>query len=202
MKQSIKDTIIPFFMLLIIFSSCSNNPDQKDLKKGNEETLKVEREENHSVTTEDSVKFYNTNISVTGDIQFPLNLTVDSLKKMNVVVLDSLNTVCQSGALRSQSKNSRGVLLRDIINKAGIKQLDHADRNFYIVARASDGYKATFSWAELFNNPTGEHTYIIFEENNQPIIKNGAMVLSCNNDIKTGPRHVNWLKSIEVKRVD
>ncbi|MEO9004236.1 MAG: hypothetical protein ABI288_05850, partial [Ginsengibacter sp.] len=75
-------------------------------------------------------------------------------------------------------------------------------RNFYIVARASDGYKATFSWAEIFNNPTGENTYIIFEENDKPILKKGAMMLNCNNDIKTGPRHVSWLKSVEVNRVD
>lgn len=102
----------------------------------------------------------------------------------------------------NQSTSSRGVLLKDILNKAGIKQLNHTDRNFYIVARASDGYKATFSWAEIFNNPTGDHTYVTFEENNKPITRKRTMVLNCNTDIKTGPRHVNWLKSIEVKRVD
>lgn len=203
MKQNIKIIItIPLSILLITFTNCSNDVNQKDEHNQKEATSKIEKADNHSVTAEDSVKFYSNTLAVTGKVESPLILTVDSLKKMKVVALDSLNIVCQSGAIMNQSASSRGVLLKDIVNKAGIEQNGHADRNFYIVVRASDGYKATFSWAEIFNNPTGENTYIMFEENNQPIIKNEAMVLNCTNDIKTGPRHVNWVKSIEVNRVD
>lgn len=101
---------------------------------------------------------------------------------------------------KKNDKNAKGVLLKDILEKAKIKQNGHKDRNFYIVARASDDYKATFSWAELFNNPTGENVYVLFEENGKPI-KNGEMILICKNDIKTGARHVYWLKSIEVNKV-
>ncbi|MBW7936520.1 MAG: hypothetical protein H3C71_05110, partial [Flavobacteriales bacterium] len=110
--------------------------------------------------------------------------------------------VCQSGANMKEDKICKGVLLRDILEKAKIKQTNHKDRNFYIVARATDNYKATFSWAEIFNNPTGDNIYILFEENGQPIQKQGDMILICKNDIKTGPRHVYWLSSIEVNRVD
>ena len=198
MKQNIK--VIISIPVLILLMNCSNN-NQQDVRN-QKESSKTEKENKHSFTAEDSVKFYSNTLAITGDIEHPLILTVNSLKKMNVVALDSLNIVCQSGAIMNQSKSSRGVLLKDILNKAGIRQLNHTDRNFYIVARASDGYKATFSWAEIFNNPTGDHTYITFEENNKPITRKGAMVLNCNNDIKTGPRHVNWLKSIEVNRVD
>ena len=108
--------------------------------------------------------------------------------------------VCQSGEVKKDDKICKGVLLKDILEKAKIKQNGHKDRNFYIVARASDDYKATFSWAEIFNNPTGENTFVLFEENRKPI-KNGEMILICKNDIKTGPRHVYWLKSIEVYKV-
>lgn len=202
MKQHIKIIrIVPILILLIIFARCDNS-EQLNIINQKEASSKIEKTDKHSFTAEDSVKFYSNTLSVTGDVESHLILMVDSLKKMNVVALDSLNIICQSGAIMNQSKSSRGVLLKDILNKAGIKQLNHKDRNFYIVARASDGYKATFSWAEIFNNTTGENTYIIFEENNHPITKKGAMVLNCNNDIKTGPRHVNWLKSIEVHRVD
>lgn len=199
MKQNIKVIIsIPILFLLM---NCSNN-NQHDASNDKETFSIVEKANKHSFTAEDSVKFYNTTLAITGDVEVPLNLTVDSLKRMNVVAFDSLNIVCQSGAIMNQSVSSRGVLLKDILNRAGVKQNNHADRNFYIVARASDGYKATFSWAEIFNNPTGENTYIIFEENDKPISKKGAMMLNCNNDIKTGPRHVSWLKSVEVNRVD
>ena len=193
--------LISLFLLSITLFRCNNNEFEKALFPINP-SLKTEVDNKHLITDEESVKYYSNILAVTGEVASPLNLTVDSLKKMTVVTFDSLNIVCQSGAIMNQSKSSRGVLLKDVLNKAGIIQNNHTDRNFYIVARASDGYKATFSWAELFNNPTGEQTYIMFEENNQPVTKKGAMVLNSNHDLKTGPRHVNWLKSIEVYRVD
>lgn len=193
---------IPIMILLITGIGCSNKGDKHNTDNQKGTSSKIEKTDKHPLTAEDSIKFYSNSFSISGDVEFPLTLTVDSIKKMHVVLLDSLNVVCQSGAIMNQSSASSGVLLKDILNKAGIKQRNHTDRNFYIVVRATDGYKATFSWAEIFNNPTGENTYIIFEENNNPLTKKGAMMLICNNDIKTGPRHVNWLKSIEVNRVD
>ncbi len=202
MKENIKTILtIPIVILMMNLTGCSNSTDQQEKDHKKEETSKNKKTDKDLISAEDSAKFYSNSFSITGDIEFPLTLTVDSLKKMNVVALDSSNIVCQSGAIKNQSKSSRGVLLKDILNKAGIKQNNHSDRNFYIVVRASDGYKATFSWAEIFNNPTGDSTYVIFEQNNQPVTKKGAMLLNCNNDIKTGPRQVNWLKSIDVNRV-
>ncbi|MCO5274974.1 MAG: molybdopterin-dependent oxidoreductase [Flavobacteriales bacterium] len=154
------------------------------------------------ITAEDSLKFLSKQLAVTGAVETPLVLTVDSLKKMNVATITDFTVVCQSGANMKQDSTAKGVLLRDILEKAKIKQSGHKDRNFYIVARATDGYKATFSWAELFNNPTGDNVYVLIEENGRPIVRQGDMILICRNDIKTGPRHVYWLNSIEVHRVE
>lgn len=187
------------FIVLLIFSRCNNSsvlepaPSASIAKSGHTHQL---------LSAKDSAELVSKTIRVTGDVQHELNLTADSLRKMKTVNLDDLNVVCQSGATVKTDKTSKGVLLKDILEKAVIKQSDHKDRNFIIVARASDNYKATFSWAELFNNPTGESTYVLFEENGKPILKTGNMILICTNDIKTGPRHVNWLKSIEVMRVN
>jgi len=153
------------------------------------------------VSAEDSAKYTRKQIRISGDVEFPLSLTVDSLKKMKVETIENFVVVCQSGANMKENKTCKGVLLRDILEKAKIKQANHKDRNFYIVARASDNYKATFSWAELFNNPTGDNVYVIFEENGKAIEQQGDMILICKNDTKTGPRHVYWLSSIEVNRV-
>ena len=202
MKQHTKiNLIMPLLILLMILTRCNSN-DLQDEPRHIEDSSKTGKIDSHSFTEEDSLRFFSQSITITGEVETPLILTVDSLKKMEIATLDSSNIVCQSGAIMNQSKSSRGILLKDILSKAKLHQQNHKDRNFYIVARASDGYKATFSWAELFNNPTGEHTYVIFEENNLPLTTKGAMMLNSNHDIKTGPRHVNWLKSIEVKRVD
>lgn len=185
--------------IALIFYGCFHSTKPEPTESTNEET----KSHVHSpLSANDSAALVNAIIEVKGDVVNPLRLNVDSLKKMKVVSLDEFNVVCQSGATVKTDKTSKGVLLRDILEKAVVKQLDHKDRNFIIVARASDDYKSAFSWGEIFNNPTGQNTYVLFEENGRPIKSLGEMVLICTNDIKTGPRHVNWLKSIEVARVD
>ncbi len=154
-----------------------------------------------TMTAEDSASYISKRITVSGDVEHELTLTVDSLKAMNVATIEDFAVVCQSGDSTQKDLTCKGVLLKDILDKAAIAQRNHKDRNFYIVARASDGYMATFSWAELYNNPAGAGVYVIFEENGEPIKAQGDMVLISRTDIKTGPRHVYWLKGIEVHRV-
>lgn len=189
-------------VLLIAFSCAMCNSSKKDKEEtvSIEQTSKTEKHEHKVLSAEDSLKLANHIIEVKGDVEFPLQLTVDSLKKMKVVTIENLKITGKNGEVKREVKACKGVLLKNILEKAKIKQTDHKDRNFYIVARASDDYKATFSWAELFNNPTGENAFILFEENGKPV-KNGEMIAICKNDIKTGPRHVYWLKSIEVYKV-
>jgi hypothetical protein len=173
MKQKFKISFsTALWIPLIVFGGCNNISNRQEVPNQKEASSKIEKADKYSFTVEDSIKFFSNSFAINGEIQSQLILTVDSLKKMNVVALDTLNIVCQSGAIMNQSKSSRGVLLKNILSKAKVKQQNHGDRNFYIVARASDGCKATFSWAEIFNDPTVENTYIIFEEKTQLKIKN------------------------------
>lgn len=188
------------FVLFIAFSCIMCQSPKKENTITAEKVVKTDNDKHIALTPADSLKLVNHVIEVKGDVEFPLQLSVDSLKKMKVVTIDNFKVVCQSGEVKKDDKVCKGILLKDILEKAKIKQNGHKDRNFYIVARASDDYKATFSWAEIFNNPTGENTYVLFEENGKPV-KSGEMILICKNDIKTGPRHVYWLKSIEVNKV-
>lgn len=193
-----KNYILVFF---IAFMCTMCQTSKKEEKIVEEKAAKTEKESEHKILTPaDSLKLVNHEIEVKGDVEFPLQLSVDSLKGMKVVKIENFQIKSKNGEVKKEIKTCKGVLLKDILEKAKIKQEDHKDRNFYIVARASDDYKATFSWAEIFNNPTGENTYVLFEENGKPA-KNGEMILICKNDIKTGPRHVYWLKSIEVYKV-
>lgn len=195
--------ILIIFLIVLIFSRCNNSGSsdisvsQPGIEKGHDHLKPM--------SATDSAAYISRKIDVKGDVENELTLTVDSLKKMKTITLDEFNVVCQFGVsdkTEKPKKTRTGVLLKNILERAKIRQLNHKDRNFYIVARATDNYKATFSWAELFNNPTGENTYVLFEEGGMPIENSGEMILVCANDIKTGPRHVKWLKSIEVRRVN
>lgn len=195
--------LITIVMIAITMLQCekseatntANNNSAKTSQKHSEE------KENHKHDENDDLKYVSKEIKVTGDVLTPLTLTVDSLKKMKVVELKDFKIVCQKGLTKDSVESTKGVLLTDILEKAKIAKQEHKDRNFYIVARASDDYKATFSWAELFNNPTGEKVFVLFEQNGKLLKEKGEMILVSMTDAKTGPRHVKWLKSIEVTRV-
>jgi type III secretory pathway component EscV len=189
-------TYILAFLSALTFSMC-NNSKKEDVVT--EKTASAEKD-HHALTAEDSVKLITHQIEVKGEVEFPLELNADSLQKMKFETMNNAIAIKKNGRLRKNNIITKGVLLKDILEKAKIKQNGHKDRDFYIVARASDNYKAIFSWAEIFNNPTGDSTFVLFEENGKPA-KKGDMVLFCKNDIDAGPRHVYWLKSIEVYRV-
>jgi DMSO/TMAO reductase YedYZ molybdopterin-dependent catalytic subunit len=201
MKIIIKSIIaIP---IVLMFSMCNNGNQTKNAVEHTHSSVKNAQNNDAcvNVAPSDSAKYISKLLEIKGEVESPLSLTIDSLKTMNVATIENFNVVCQSGATMKEDKTCKGVLLKDILEKAKLKQLNHKDRNFYIVARATDNFKATFSWGEIFNNPTGDNVYVLFEENGQPIKKQGDMILICKNDIKTGPRHVYWLKSIEVEKV-
>lgn len=90
---------------------------------------------------------------------------------------------------------------RDVRNSAKLVQEDHKDRNFFIVAHATDGHMATYSLAEPYNHTAEDIIFILYEENGSPIGAQGEYVLVSTTDKKTGPRHVHWLNGVEVRKV-
>lgn len=192
-------TYIALLFIALTFSMC--NKVKKEDTVSTEKITPIKKDDSHTIlTAADSLKLINHEIVVKGEVEFLLHLSTDSLRKMKVVTVNNLKITGQNGEVKKENKICKGVLLKEILEKAKIIQNGHKDRNFYIVARASDDYKATFSWAEIFNNPIGENVYVLFEENGKPV-KDGDMTLISKTDIKTGPRHIKWLKSIEVYKV-
>ena len=183
--------IIAVVMIAFIMLQCNKSEAAKPGTENQAKTSQnISGKENHKHNDKDDLKYVSKEVEVRGDVVKPLTLTVDSIKKMNVKELKDFKIVCQSGMTKDNVESTKGVLLTDILEKAKITQQEHKDRNFYIVARASDDYKATFSWAELFNNPTGDKVYVVFEQNRKSLKEKGEMILVSLSDTKTGPRHV------------
>lgn len=94
----------------------------------------------------------------------------------------------------------RGVLLRDILHAAGIEGLDRREqRRSGIAARASDGYVVLFSWGELFNARLGDNVLVVTAVDGKALpASEGPYALRSLSDIKSGPRHVKWLRQLDV----
>ena len=96
-----------------------------------------------------------------------------------------------------------GILLPELLKEAAIKEDErHALRRTYVVAIATDGYQAVFSWGELFNTPVGQGVLVAFERDAQPLRDGeGRIALVSTADNRVGVRHVKWLTRIDVRRV-
>lgn len=84
-------------------------------------------------------------VTVTGEVTTPLNITLAEYEKYNHV------TVIRKDK-EGKDHIYKGVLLNDILQKAGAtlgENLKGANLTKFVLAEASDGYKATFALTEL-----------------------------------------------------
>jgi DMSO/TMAO reductase YedYZ molybdopterin-dependent catalytic subunit len=97
----------------------------------------------------------------------------------------------------------RGVRLRAVLERAQVKTVDHNTvKKLAVIASASDGYKVVFSWSELFNSELGDSVLVLFERDGKPLAPaEGPLALISGKDIRTGPRHVKWLQTVEVRQI-
>jgi len=105
-----------------------------------------------------------------------------------------------TGAKAEQAEvRYRGVLLRDLLDAAGVQKLDrYALRHSGVAARATDNYAVLFSWGELYNGRAGDHVLVITRVDGKPLPSSeGPYALRSLSDTKSGPRHVKWLNRIE-----
>jgi DMSO/TMAO reductase YedYZ molybdopterin-dependent catalytic subunit len=131
-------------------------------------------------------------LRVTGEVQRELVLQIDELRE-----LGRRRGLAEAGAYA-------GVRLIDVLEEADIRRdAARALRRTYVIAVASDGYQALFSWGELFNSAIGRGVVVAFERDGKPLRDGeGRFALVSLGDERPGPRHVKWLKEIQVRRID
>ncbi len=139
-------------------------------------------------------------VEIKGLVENPQTLQVADLQQMKPETRQNVKIVSLSGEVKRQIGELKGVLLREVLDKAKVKTASPKERGkLYIVVKATDGYTTLFAYNELFNNPTGDNVLLVFEEDKKALEKDGAVVLITTTDKITGPRHVKWVQSIEVK---
>ena len=140
---------------------------------------------------EEGKSLVSTRLEVTGLVRRALSLPVEGLRAL----------AKRRGPTAAGGYG--GVRLTDLLEEADIRQDDrHALRRTYVVAVASDGYQAVFSWGELFNTPVGSGVLVAFERDGAPLREGeGQIALVSLADERAGPRHVKWLTRIDVRRV-
>jgi DMSO/TMAO reductase YedYZ molybdopterin-dependent catalytic subunit len=143
-----------------------------------------------------------TALIVRGSVEHELTLSVDDLKRFPVQRVDDVRTGSPGAAAGSEvMRRYAGCLLRDVLDRAGPVESHRFDmRRSIVIATASDGYRAVFSWAELYLSPVGEGVLIVYERDGAPLSDDeGRIALLSLKDSRPGPRHVKWLRAIELR---
>ena len=110
-------------------------------------------------------------------------------------------TVSSSGnSMTDRGVQYSGVLVRDILTSVGFASAaDRSARTSVVEAVASDGYRAVFSWGELYNSSIGEQVLIITAQDGRPLsVAAGPLALRSLADTRPGPRHIRNLCALIV----
>lgn len=150
----------------------------------------------------DDASHVRDTVHLTGLVDRPLLIHPGNVATFPVQGVDlATDVTCADGEVKRTIRQARGILLRDLLDSAGV-QLEHkkARGEYLVYVAASDDYNVIFSWNELRYGPAGEHTWLLFEEDGKPLLENGRFIIFCTSDVVTGPRHVKWVEEISVRR--
>ncbi len=140
-------------------------------------------------------------LRITGRVKEELVLSIEELCGMETEEAKDIAVNCGEGTPVGRIESCRGVLLENVIGKAAVLKEDHNDtKKMFIVASASDGYKAVFSWQEIFNTPIGGGVMVLIERDGKSFCAGGLALISLQ-DYFSGPRYVRSLETIEVLMV-
>lgn len=126
-----------------------------------------------------------------------------SLLALPVVTLTQRQRVTSTtGSDSERSIRYAGPLLRELLLNAGFGgQQDRGARPAVIEALATDGYRAVFSWGEVFNTTLGEQILVIAQQDGRALdAAAGPLALRSLGDLRPGPRHVRNLCALRVRR--
>lgn len=143
-------------------------------------------------------------LTVGGRVQSKFDLSVEALMKgYPVQAPPQIPIIGRSGETLRLLKGYMGVKLTDVLDKSVLLTGDHNDlKKTIVIATASDDYKAVFSWNELYNTHVGGGVLVLYAKDGRPLgDEEGRLALISTMDLHTGPRHVRWLKDVQVQKI-
>ena len=140
---------------------------------------------------------------IEGKVKNSFSFSLDQAGQYTPVGIDSMVILNHLLQRKRSIKNIKGVLLKDIIDKAVIDATSpKLLSEYYITCIAADNYKVVFSWNELFNTDIGNHVLVITEADGKQA-KDGEdrIAIVCSADKATGRRFVKSLSRVIIERV-
>lgn len=144
-----------------------------------------------------------TLLTVQGEGPLTLALGARELETLPAASLTQRQTVSSNrGADTQRGVEYSGHLLRDVLLHAGWGgPSDRSARWATVELVATDGYRALFSWGELFNTAVGDQVLVITRQDGRALDGiAGPVAARSLADLRPGARHVRNLCAVVVRR--
>lgn len=149
---------------------------------------------------------YGASFAISGEVRQSLSLTAEDLKAMapftirNITLLEEKNNPADPENLNAVA-SFKGVLLRDLLYKAGMKFVRKFEPGILIRVRGGDNREVVFSFGEIFYSSIGRSTLLAYERDGTSVSGPGGIELVVATDTRSG-RMVSDIREILVERVD
>ncbi|HAP43478.1 MAG: hypothetical protein A2087_03365 [Spirochaetes bacterium GWD1_61_31] len=147
-------------------------------------------------------EYSSDRLRVFGFVERAREFTVDELWRRPRQERRIEGLLCGSGKVKSGPQRLSGILLRELIDEAGVRLEEHELPNrTWLRVSGRDGYATMFSWHEIWNSPLGDGVIVALEKDGRPLGESeGRLCLVSTLDLRTGPRRIRYLDSAEVCR--
>lgn len=142
-------------------------------------------------------------LSVHGAVEEALSLSMEDLKSMPEFHINNVANLQEKRAPADEEEfidtaNFEGVLLRDILEEAGMKHKKKYEPAVFFRVRGEDGREVVFSFGEIMYSSIGRSTLLAYRKDGKTT---GSLQLVVSNDIRNGRRLSN-VSEVVVERLD
>jgi hypothetical protein len=140
-------------------------------------------------------------VFVSGLVQKPFNITPATVAKFALTAVPAQSLINDKGEVRKTLGASSGLLLRDLIQYAGV-DIPHKESGTYlVVVTAADGLQVVFAYNELLYGPAAKGAYLLVAAGVSGMEGAGSFTVLCTTDQATTARYVKWVRSIELRKL-
>ncbi|MBU0604475.1 MAG: molybdopterin-binding protein [Gammaproteobacteria bacterium] len=142
-------------------------------------------------------------VRLDGWVRKPLRIDDALLAGFGLQAIPDFVVVCTFNGAHGGPRPMRGVPLRSLIDAA---EPDFGKRTDFkrvaLVAESREGYRALFSWNELYNTIIGDGVFVVADCADAPLPEcTGPFALVSAHDLATGPRFVQRLASLALRKL-
>lgn len=120
----------------------------------------------------------STALTVRGNVEHTLTLSIEDLKQLPVQRIEDVRVVRATDSasmVPDVKRRYTGCLLRDVLERAKPVDKNRLDlRNSIVIITAGDGYRAIFSWSELYLSPIGDGALVVYARRRGSSARRGA----------------------------